>query len=532
MAMRAWDRRVNPHAKGGLRAAAKAASAAWESARHLLARAGGLRGRRPLAAASAARPTSLVKLAPTRGFSLRYVAVALSAGLLALEGVSSFGLALPISGLGALRMALDVAVGLALALLAAARIPAPRALARPYARLRPLALAGALLLLLFTGLSFLNTANLILFTPPARYYVTDVVGFTEQGARLTLAGQNPYTSTDGFVEALQRFPNITPSPLRGGAFGAGDDYPSHSAVVAMERRYLADPASAPGAFDPRTFTSYPALSFLLYAPLIWLGLPDILLLNLLVCVALAIWLVARAPRSERLWTALGLSAALPLLLFSLIADTEVIALAFILIAWRNRDSRWVSAIALGLGCAFRQYCWFFVPFFLLDALLADAPLLAAANAWRERARALWGSLRAGAGRETVIRALIMLGAFLVPNLPYLIASPGAWWTSVWLPVSEPLYPLGVGIVALAKGHMLPYAPVALYTALEVVALLACLWAQARWRWALREAVPLLALIPLYFAWRSLPNYFAIVPLLALFAIGALRRSSVAEKLAL
>jgi uncharacterized membrane protein len=296
----------------------------------------------------------------------------------------------------------------------------------------------------------------------------------------------------------------------------------------MERRYLADPASAPDAFDPRTFTSYPALSFLLYTPLVWLGLPDILLLNLLVCVALAIWLVARAPRPERLWMALGLSAALPLLLFSLIADTEVIALAFILIAWRYRQSRWVSAIALGLGCAFRQYCWFFVPFFLFDVLLADAPMLAAARSLGERALAWGRSLRAGAARETLLRALILLGAFLLPNLPYLIASPGAWWTSLWLPVSEPLFPLGVGIVALAKGHLLPYAPVALYTALEVAALVGCLWAQWRWRDTLREAVPLLALIPLYFAWRSLPNYFAIVPLLALFAVGSLRALPVAR----
>ena len=474
----------------------------------------------------------LAKLTGGRAFSLRYVAVAISAGLLALEGVSSFGLALPVSGLGALRMAVDVALGLGLALLAAARIPAPPAVVRLYARLRPLALAGALLLLLFTGLSFLNTAELILFTPPARYYVTDVIGFTDESARLTLAWRNPYTSADGFVEALRRFPHVTPSPLRGGVFGSGDDYPSHSAVQAIERRYLADPASAPGAFDPRTFTSYPALSFLLYAPLVWLGLPDILLLNLLAFVALAIWLVARAPRPERLWTALGLSAALPLLLFSLIADTEVIALAFILIAWRYRESQWASAIALGLGCAFRQYCWFFVPFFLLDTLLTNAPTLALAGSLGERALAWGRSLRAGAARETAMRALIVLGAFLIPNLPYLIASPATWWASLWLPITEPLFPLGVGIVALAKGHLLPYAPVALYTALEITALIGCLWAQARWREKLREAVPLLALIPLYFAWRALPNYFAIVPLLALFAVGSLRALPAArEKLA-
>ncbi|HZC06327.1 MAG TPA: hypothetical protein VE338_11885 [Ktedonobacterales bacterium] len=429
--------------------------------------------------------------------SLRYVAVALSAALLAIEGVSSLGLALPTTGSGALRMALDVALALALAVVAAARIPAPPAIARLYARMRPLAVVGALLLLFVTGLALINTARLILFTAPPHYFVTDVVGFTDECARLTLAGRNCYTSPTGFVEALRRFPYVTPSPLRGHVFGVGADYPSHSDVSAVERRYLADPSATPGAFDPRTLTSYPALSFLLYVPLVWLGLPDILLLNLLVFVALAVWLVARAPRHERVWTTVAFSAALPLLLYSLIADTEVVALAFLLLAWRFRERRWVSAIALGLGCAFRQYCWFFAPFLLLDALLH--------HGWREAVR----------------RAFITLGAFLVPNLPYLIASPGAWWASLWLPISEPLFPLGVGLVALSKGHLLPYAPTALYTTLEVIALLLCLWAQWRWRARLREAVPLLALIPLYFAWRSLPNYFAIAPLLALFAIGAL-----------
>jgi uncharacterized membrane protein len=280
----------------------------------------------------------------------------------------------------------------------------------------------------------------------------------------------------------------------------GGDYPARSVVAAVERRYLANPADAAGAFDPQTLTSYPALSFLLYVPLIWLGAPDMLLLNLLVFIALAAWLVLRAPRRERLWTTLTLSAALPLLLFSLIADTEVVALAFILIAWSARERRWVSAIALGLGCAFRQYCWFFAPFFLLDTLLRSG--------WREAFK----------------RGAIAVAAFLAPNLPYLLASPGVWWRSLWLPLTEPLFPLGVGLVALAKGHVGPYPPATLYTALEVAALLACLWAQWRWREQLREAVPLLALIPLYFAWRSLPNYFAIAPLLALFAVGALART--------
>lgn len=433
-------------------------------------------------------------------FSLRYVAVVVSAAVLAIEGVSSLGLALPTTGLGALRMVVDVAIALALAVVAAMPVSMPPAVARLYARMRPLAIAGALLLLFVTGLALINTARLILFASPSSYYVTDVVGFTDECARLTLTGHNCYTSPTGFVEALRRFPHVTPSPLRGPVFGVGGDYPSHGVVSAVEQRYLSDPSATPGAFDPRTLTSYPALSFLLYAPLIWLGLPDILLLHLLLFAALAVWLVRYAPPGERVWSALALSAALPLLLYSLIADTEVVALAFVLLAWRFRDHRWMSAIALGLGCAFRQYCWFFAPFFLLDALMR--------HGWREALR----------------RGGIALGAFLLPNLPYLIASPGAWWTSLWLPIGEPLFPLGVGLVALSKGHLLPYAPTALYTALEVAALLACLWAQWRWRERLHEAVPLLALIPLAFAWRSLPNYFAIAPLLALFAVGALLRA--------
>ena len=435
-----------------------------------------------------------------RGYSLRHAAITVSAALLAIEGVSSLGLALPITGWGAARMALDVAIALALALLAAARIPAPPAIARLFARLRPLALLGAALLLAITCFAFLNDAQLILFVAPARSFVTDVIGFTDECARLTLAGHNPYTSAaSGFAEALRRFPLVIPTPLRSPLFGAHVHYPTRAVVAAVERRYLANPTTTPGAFDPRTLTSYPALSFLLYLPLIWLGAPNILLLNLLVFVALLAWLIFHAPRHERFWTALTVTAALPMLLYSLTADTEVIALVFILIAWALRRHRWASAIALGLGCAFRQYCWFFAPFVLLDVLLH--------RGWREATR----------------RTMIAVGAFLLPNLPFIIAEPQAWWTSIWLPLTEPLYPLGVGLVALTNGQVGSYTPTTVFTALEIAALLVCLLAQWRWRKGLGDAALLLALIPLYFSWRSLPNYFALAPLLALYAVVALAR---------
>src|SRR5487761_2197904 len=434
-----------------------------------------------------------MRVARGQEYALRAGAIAVSAALLTLEGVSSLGLALPTTGFGAVRMAFDAALALGLALLATTQAPAPRAIAPPSPRLRPLALAFTAALALLTLLALFNVARLILFTAPAQFFVTDVMAFSDECARLTLAGHNPYTSASGFTEALQRFPQVIPTPLRGSIFGPGPDAPSRSLVAAVERRYLAHPESTAGAFDARTLTSYPALSFLLYLPLVWLGAPDILLLNLLVFAAIALWVVMWAPRDARWWVALALSAALPLLVISLIADTEVVSLAFILIAWSARERRWVSVVALGLGCAFRQYCWIFAPFFLLDVLLHAG--------WRE-------ALKRGVG------ALVI---FLAINLPFIIANPGAWWTSVWLPLTEPLFPQGVGLVALLSGHVAPY-PAGFATLLEVLALLCCLWAQWRWRERLSDAFPLLALIPLYFAWRSLPNYFAIAPLLALFAI--------------
>ena len=153
----------------------------------------------------------------------------------------------------------------------------------------------------------------------------------------------------------------------------------------------------------------------------------------------------------------------------------------------------LARFLLGLACAFKQYCWFFAPFFILDALLA--------HGWRE------------AGRRTLIAA----GAFLLPNLPFLLASPSPWLHSMTLPMSEPLYPLGVGAIVLSMGHALPFGPPALYTALEALAFVAALAACVRWRAKLGDAVLLLPLIPLLFAFHSPADYFTFAPWLALYA---------------
>ncbi len=254
------------------------------------------------------------------------------------------------------------------------------------------------------------------------------------------------------------------------------------------------PASVRGAFDPRTLHSYPALSFLVYVPVLWAGLPNILPVHLLVYVLLFAWLVWMMPTGLRRWGALTALAATPVVVASLIESNEVICVALLLLAWEYRHRRWLGAILLGLACAYKQYAWGFVPFFAVDAVLTDG--------WLE---AVW-------------RGAIALGAFLLPNGPFVVASPLAWFTSLWLPISEPLFPQGMGVIALSLGHLLPYGPPALYALLEAAVLGVTLAAAIRWRTRLGAGVLVLALLPLFFAFRSIPSYFAFAPWLALYAV--------------
>jgi uncharacterized membrane protein len=131
-------------------------------------------------------------------------------------------------------------------------------------------------------------------------------------------------------------------------------------------------------------------------------------------------------------------------------------------------------------------------------------------------------LRSG-WRETARWGLVALGAFLVPNLPYIMMSPGAWLESLWLPMSEPLFGTGLGIITLSAGHILPYAPQVVYALLEVAAMAWALWVYAHYRSRIGDAALVLALLPLWFAFRSLTDYFAFTPWLALYAVHGVYR---------
>lgn len=359
---------------------------------------------------------------------------------------------------------------------------------------RRAALVAAPLLALGTLLTSAGAATLTLYAPAAQSYTTDIISFTHVNAELALAGRNPYTSDDAFTGALSRFPLAAGTPLRGKVFGAGLDHPTPTQIIAVQWQYVRDPGAFAGAFDPRTLHSYPALSFLVYAPLLWLGLNNILILDAAVYWLILAWLIWQAPTGWRHWAALIGVAAMPVMAASVLESIDIIGVALALVAWHVRDRRWLSSGLFGLALAYKQLTWFFIPFFVIDILLTYG--------WR----------------ETVKRGALVAVAFLLPNLPYIIASPQAWFTSMWLPMSDPLFASGMGIIALSIGHITPYAPPLVYALLELAALGVALWAYVRWRSRIGDGVLILALLPLFFALRSAPTYFAFAPWFALYAV--------------
>jgi hypothetical protein len=81
-----------------------------------------------------------------------------------------------------------------------------------------------------------------------------------------------------------------------------------------------------------------------------------------------------------------------------------------------------------------------------------------------------------------------------------------------------MFARGAGIVFLGTNGGLPLLPASAYFALEAIAMAACLVVAWRGRRTSPELGIALALIPLFFAWRSLFSYFFLLPLFALAAI--------------
>ena len=332
----------------------------------------------------------------------------------------------------------------------------------------------------------LTTAGILLFAvtiamcfmPPE--FSNDGTSLDTNAAVLLLHGKNPYTDSN-MLDLARHFsiqPNWT-TPLQRGQFANRIDYPSEVDFQTV----LDTDLKAGTAPEFESKVSYPALSFLTLVPFAYFNDMNVLpfyLLSYLVLIGIA-WKVARP--EMRIWVLLLGLANVSMWASTKGANLDIFYTLLIVLVWLLRDKRWSSAIFLGLALASKQIAWFFIPFYIIMVL------------------------RHYGLKECVYRIVIAGSIGVAINLPFILWNPHAWVAGIIAPVADPMFPVGVGLVGVSATHLLPFFPKWVYTALEGGAMAACLV----WYWRICKKVPeaamLLAVLPLFFAWRSLGSYF-------------------------
>jgi hypothetical protein len=321
-------------------------------------------------------------------------------------------------------------------------------------------------------------------------YHNDAIALNECAARLVLQARDPYTDLDVFAcyGTLGIGPDRT-TPLRRGAFAGVAVYPTDDQLDQVwDQRANGVGANEEFVWRP----SYPALSFLVLLPMAALGWDTNYLYVTCLLVAMAL-IVVRSPRTLRPFVLTALLGASSLAAFTVGGSSDLLYALPIVIAWMYRDRKW-AFVPLGIALATKQIAWFFAPFWLI-AVVTE-------RGWRAGARDL----------------AIAAGIFAVTNLPFMVHDPQAWIAGIVTPVVEPMFARGAGLIFLFTNGGLPLLPVFVYSGLEAIAGIICLVIAWRTRRTSPELGAVLAIVPLFFAWRSLFSYFFLLPLFALAAI--------------
>lgn len=327
------------------------------------------------------------------------------------------------------------------------------------------------LLLGLTLLAVVVVGIVQIYSAPA--YGTDEIAFDQYAAVLAQHGHNPYL---------------------------------HSMAPSF-RMYHVSPNGFTFHLDgsPVTALSYPALSFLVYVPLLALGVHS----QLAVIVNLFAWLVATVlvflllPR--RMAAVAIVVGGLGVYVTNAVGGvTDALFVPLLILAaykWDQFvDGKWwrtaYGPIALGLAMAIKQTPWLVVPF-ILAALWRTA---AGDQGWRRGV--LVPARYAG----------LTLGAFLLPNVPYLIHSPTAWWSHITTPLAGDIVPAGQGLVGLSIYLHLGGGDLRWYSLLSLLTLTALVVAILIGPHSLTRLTFLLPAVVLFFASRSFGNYLtALIP---------------------
>ena len=322
----------------------------------------------------------------------------------------------------------------------------------------------------------------------------DATALCHQATNNLLDGENPYAEANVVTAMIEFNGSIDKlTPLREGSFAEVFPYPDMAQMEQLWQEAIETPEVIPVELESKL--GYPAGSFLLPAPFVLMGISDLRIIFLILVLPALAYIIWRAPRDLRLLLAGALIISLELWNALAAGETGFIYFPLLLLAWvLPRKHLWLSALFMGLAVATKQVAWFFVPFYLILIFRTESL------------------------KSLIKVAAIIAGVFLVTNAPFIAMDPGLWLTSIMAPTTDNLFPLGVGIVSVVSGGFVDIQSPLIFTILEaLVAVLAVIWYFFNCR-RYPYAGPILAVLPLFFAWRSLWAYFFYVDIIVLAAI--------------
>ncbi len=237
----------------------------------------------------------------------------------------------------------------------------------------------------------------------------------------------------------------------------------------------------------------PVAGLPLWARTVWTAIPVLVLLLAVIFAAGSLWPAA----GGLLLLTLFLNGSLVNFAANGNGETFAYVLMALSVLWIRRPV--TSAVCLALAVGSNQLAWFFAPGYLLLAVEEG-------QVWR----------RLVAGAATLAVAVV----------PWLVRYPDALGTIVGN-LRAHTFPLGSGPITLVLAGFIPAPSRTLLLALTALAMLA-IWAWGALAREYRVAASLLILSGFWLSWRSLDEYLAQIPLLALVALFSVLGRGAAE----
>jgi hypothetical protein len=326
------------------------------------------------------------------------------------------------------------------------------------------------------------------------FHYNDATALAHQATENLIQGKNPYAHANIVTALLEHdssYDRVT--PLRAGQFANQFPYPDNNQLAQLWSEAVKNPQHPPVELETRL--NYPAGSFLIPAPFFLAGLTDIRIVYVIIVLAGCIYAYWLLPKDRRIFFLAAAIISLEVWNSIATGETGTLVFPFILLAWLLANKHpWQSVIFMGVAVATKQTAWFFLPFYFIYMF-----------------------------RTTSLKKLMLLagttaGIFLAINLPFAIGDPKLWFNSLIAPMTESIFPIGVGIITLVTGGVLDIQSPLIFTILEFSSVLICVAWYYRYGHRYPYTGPILAVVPLFFAWRSLWTYFFYMDLIVLVLI--------------